>query len=118
VQEVGEIFINGSFGMGAEFSHSSSQGPSIFPIPGIGSRLQVKINDDLSAKLGVFDALPREPAHPHRLSFSLSAHEGALIVAELDAKFSEAIEGKFGFWQYGLPLMAEFWFPAISTRRG
>jgi porin len=99
-QDVGAIFVNGSFGMGAEFSHSNSLGPSIFPTPGLGFRLGFKLDDVFSAKLGVFDGLPRDPDHPHRLSFSLSAHDGALIVAELDAQPTDKIEAKFGVWQY------------------
>lgn len=98
VQDVGVLFLNGSFGIGPDFSQSGIMGPSVFPAVGLGARASAQIGG-VTVKAGVFDALPRNPAHPHALDLSWSARDGSIVVGE--AQWSlEGMRWKIGGWFY------------------
>ncbi len=100
VQEAGVVFVNSSFGIGAEYGLSGAMGPSIYPFPGLGVTGSVKLDDDMTFRAGVFDAVPRDPDRPRRFSFTLSDKDGALLTGEFDARLSDAVHLQIGAWNY------------------
>ena len=78
----GTIFINSSFGIGAEYAQSGLNGPSIFPISSFGARLATTLGTQVKLKLAVLDGVPGNPMNPKSNRVKLSEEEGALIAFE------------------------------------
>ncbi|MEW6652721.1 MAG: carbohydrate porin, partial [Bacteroidota bacterium] len=58
VRSTTALFINPSFGIGPDFSGSGLNGPSIFPSTSIAVRVNYEPNENISLKIGFFDAVP------------------------------------------------------------
>lgn len=93
------IFLNGSHGVGPEFSHSGTNGPSIFPNMGLAAMAEHSVGD-ATARFGVFDGQPNDPEHPSRMALHLPGAKGALLVGEWDTG-----RARVGAWTYtsGVP---------------
>lgn len=74
------LFLNSSFGIGPEFSQSSPNGPSIFPVTSLGFRLAVKPTANTIIRTAIMDAVPLDP--PNQPPNTFDAHNGVLIVTE------------------------------------
>ncbi len=83
VLQPGVLFINSSFGIGAEYAQSGISGPSIFPISSLGIRLSSFVGNRTSFKLAILDAVPGTPNDLTSNQVSLSKRQGALIAGEL-----------------------------------
>ncbi|WP_425391072.1 carbohydrate porin [Ekhidna sp.] len=79
----GTLFINSSFGIGAEYAQSGQNGPSIFPISSLGIRISSFIGDRTRLRLAVLDAVSGDPNDLESNEISLSSEQGALIAGEL-----------------------------------
>jgi porin len=74
------LFLNGSFGIGPEFSGSGVAGPSIFPDTSVGARLAVKPLPNVVIRGAVFDGVPIDrPDHSVR---AFKSGDGLLLVSE------------------------------------
>ncbi|WP_258097963.1 carbohydrate porin [Marinoscillum pacificum] len=89
----GTIFVNSSFGIGAEYAQSGLNGPSIFPISSVGTRLSIALNDQIKLKVAVLDGVPGNVNHPKSNRIKISADEGALIAFE--SSFYTSTAGKY-----------------------
>lgn len=99
VQSVGARFLNSSFGIAPDFSQSGLNGPSIFPVTSSG--LVVKGEDrGRTLALGIFDALPGDPDHPHRFLPGRPGRDGALLVAEGGLPLGSDGQLQLGAWRY------------------
>ena len=56
-----ELFLNGSFGTGAEFAASGRNGPSTFPSTSLGIRGQAILTDNLMIRAVLADGVPGNP---------------------------------------------------------
>ncbi|HKA32611.1 MAG TPA: carbohydrate porin, partial [Candidatus Binatia bacterium] len=74
------LFLNSSFGIGAEFSQSGVEGPSIFPNTSVGARFAVKPTEQMVVRTAVLDGVPVE--RPSGAQAVFANHDGALIVTE------------------------------------
>lgn len=92
--DAASIFMNSSHGIGPEFSHSGRNGPSVFPNMGLAAMVEHSVGD-ATARLGVFDAEPNDPAHPARMALHLPGTRGALLVGEWDTG-----RARVGAWTY------------------
>lgn len=80
----GTLFINSSFGIGAEYAQSGQNGPSIFPISSFGIRMASFIGNRTRVRLAVLDGVPGDPHDPRSNEISLSSFwDGALIAGEV-----------------------------------
>jgi len=93
------IFINASHGIGPDFSQSGDAGPSIFPNTSLALRLQQAVNENLTWRAAVLDAVPGDPDHPTRTVVELRGDEGLLAVGELDFHPGHYRLG-WGGWRY------------------
>ena len=76
------LFINSSFGTGAELANSGVNGPSIFPSTSLGARLKVNLTEHLLWQTVVLDGVPGDPNDPHGTHIHLSGDDGLLIASE------------------------------------
>jgi len=77
------VFLNSSFGIGAEFAASGRNGPSIFPVTSLGTRVQWHPGHRWYLQGAVLDGVPGDVGDPGATAIRLSAEEGVLWVAEV-----------------------------------
>jgi porin len=100
VQSVGALFLNSSFGIAPDFSQSGLNGPSIFPVTSPGLILAAGQDKSGTVAIGVFDALPGDPDHPHAFLPGAIGRDGALLVAEAGIPVGRTGELQVGGWRY------------------
>lgn len=76
------VFVNSSFGIGAEFALSRPTGPSIFPVTSPGVRLRALPLPHLYVQAAVLDGIPGDPGDPARTHIAFGPNDGALLVGE------------------------------------
>jgi porin len=99
VQNAGAFFLNGSHGMGPEFSQSGRNGPSTFPFTSVGAILDAT-GKDWTVRVGVFDPIAGSILDPSRTVFRLPGHHGALLVTEGDVRLGPIGTVSAGIWRY------------------
>jgi len=77
----GELFLNSSFGLGAEFGLSGFDGPSSFPNTALGARLGLKPTPNSIWRFAVVDAIPFD--RPAGGVEPFAPGDGVLLVSEL-----------------------------------
>jgi porin len=77
----GELFLNSSFGMGAEFGLSGFDGPSSFPNTALGARLATKPTPNSIWRFAVVDAVPFD--RPNGGIHPFATEDGVLLVSEV-----------------------------------
>ncbi len=82
VLESALVFMNSSFGMGADFALSRSQGPSTFPFTSLGVRARALPHDQWYVQAAALDGVPGDPGDPHAGPFLFGANDGLLLVVE------------------------------------
>ena len=75
------LFLNSSFGIGPEFSQSSPNGPSIFPITAPGLRLAIKPTANTVIRTAILDAVPLDASN--QPPGGMNARNGVLLVSEV-----------------------------------
>ncbi len=83
VTEEALLFLNSSFGIGAEFGNSGVNGPSIFPATSLGARIQWHPGHQLYLQGAVLDGVPGDPDDPGTTAIQLSEEDGVLWAAEV-----------------------------------
>jgi porin len=102
VLEASGLFMGSAHGIGADFSQSGENGPSIFPSTSLGARLAVSPATGWTVRAALMDGVPGDPARPQRTAIKLGNGDGALLVGEVEAPLPG---GKllFGHWRYTAP---------------
>lgn len=77
------LFLNSSFGIGADYATAGLSGPPTFPLTSLGARIRARPTCCVYAALSVMDGAPGHPAHPSRSRFALAGDEGALLSWEI-----------------------------------
>ena len=96
---VSGLFINGTHGMGIDFSQAGLNGPSIFPFTSLGLRLQAHWKAGWSARFAVLDGVPQDPDRPAATRIRLGGADGALLAAEV-AQESAGRRAVLGHWRF------------------
>lgn len=109
--EASSLFVGSAHGIGTDFSQSGQNGPSIFPVTSLTARLEVEPGDGWAVRAAVLDAVPGDPARPHRTTIRLDRGDGALIVGEVEAPVAGG-RLLLGHWRYTAP------FEALDGKRG
>ncbi len=84
VNRTGALFINGSHGTGLDLSQSGLNGPSIFPVTGLGARVRFTPADGVEARAAILDGVPGDPDSPTGTHVLLRDEDGLLLAAELE----------------------------------
>lgn len=99
VVETASAFLNSSFGIGHDFAQAGENGPSIFPITGLGIVGRANISEDLDFRAAAFEGTPGHEAHPRRMRLHLG-DEGALLIGELGYNLSTSNRIAVGVWRF------------------
>jgi len=81
VNEFSGAFLNGSFGMGPDFSQSGVNGVPTYPNPALTLRFRYDLNEQFYWLMAVADGVPGN-LNEKGLNIKLSADDGALICTE------------------------------------
>lgn len=99
VNETGALFINSSHGIGPDFSQVGENGPSIFPVTGLGVVMRWDYSGSVQARFAAFEGTVGDPDRPHRTTIHLDGAEGALLVGEVTLRPTEASRHLLGLWR-------------------
>lgn len=97
--ETAGLFINPSHGIGADYSQSGENGPSIFPVTSLAIRIQHALPTGSELRFAVLDAVPGDPDNNNYGGIKLDSDEGALLALELTHQFDHHRIG-LGGWHY------------------
>lgn len=100
VNETGALFVNSSHGIGPDFSQVGENGPSIFPITGLGALLRWDFSERVQLRVAAFEGTVGDPDHPRRTTLDLESDEGALLVGEITVRPTEASRSIIGVWRH------------------
>ena len=82
VTETAGLFINGSHGMGPDFSQSGKNGAPTFPYSDLAVRLKVEVKEDFYWQSVIMDGVPGNPERPQAIDFRIHKNNGVLLVSE------------------------------------
>lgn len=100
------LFLNPSFGIGADFARSGLNGPSIFPSTSLAIRAKYNPNEHIYLLAGIFDAVPGNHYEPYLTHVFNHSEDGVLLAGELgyyeDGEDLNEGYGKYniGGWYY------------------
>jgi porin len=100
VNETGALFIHSSHGIGPDFSQVGENGPSIFPITGLGAVLRWDYSESVQLRVAAFEGTVGDPTHPRRTTVDLESGEGALLVGEVTLRPAKANRSIIGVWRH------------------
>lgn len=83
VLQTAGLFLNSSFGMGAEFAQSGKNGPSTFPLTSLGLRMKTQWSEHFCFQAAVLDGVPDEPESNWGTKYHINKDDGALITSEI-----------------------------------
>ena len=86
------LFLNSSYGHGAEFGNSGRNGPSAFPVTSLAARLAWRPTDAGYVRAVVADGVPGDPRHPDATAIRFDAGDGLLFAVEAGTVGSEVPE--------------------------
>jgi len=92
-----ELFVNSSFGTGAELAASGQTGPSTFPATSLGIRGQAIVTDSLMVRTVLTDGVPGDPNNTHGTHIRLSKDDGlfgAMEFAYYKFREGDTVTGK------------------------
>lgn len=123
--DVSDIFINSSHGIGADIGQTGKNGPSIFPVTSLAVRGDASF-DNVSVRAAVLDGVPGDPNKPSRTAIDFNSDDGVLSIAEVDIPFGERSRFWSGIWRYsgefdrlysnGASNRNEGWYAGVETR--
>jgi len=76
IHSASELFLNASFGTGAEFAVSGRNGPSTFPITSLAIRGQAILNSAMAVRAVIADGVPGDPNDPEGTEVILKSQDG------------------------------------------
>lgn len=93
------LFLNPSHGIGADYAQSGTNGPSIFPVTSLATRVAVE-QGPWSVRAVVLEAEPGDPEHPDNTTVRWDADEGFLYALEANRTFEVGARAGLGYWRY------------------
>lgn len=100
VTDASDMFLNSSFGIGAEFAQAGTNGPSIFPVTSLGFRVAAKPIENTYVRAAVYDAVPGKTGNDTGTHIRLSNDEGALLVTEVGYASESGTKLGVGVWHF------------------
>ena len=94
------LFLNPSFGIGADFARSGLNGPSIFPSTSLAIRAKYNPTKQIYLLAGIFDAVPGNYDEPY-LTHVFNREDGVLLAGEF-GYYEDGEEVKEGYGKYNI----------------
>lgn len=107
VNDMAGNFIMPPMGIMQSFSQTGQNGPSIFPTPGLATRLKFNTSEETYFSVAAFEGIPGNPNNGHGNHLNLNGKEGALLVGEVGwvPPSPDGLDGEYnklavGAWRY------------------
>ena len=99
--ETAGYFNNSSHGIGADYSQSGQNGPSIFPLTSAAVRLAWSPRDAMILRYALLDGVPGDPADADAfVSAEIRNGEGLLHAIEIENTLTSGLRTGVGLWRY------------------
>jgi len=99
--ETAGYFNNSSHGIGADYSQSGQNGPSIFPSTSAAFRLAWEPQGSMMLRYALLDGVPGDPNDPDAfVSAGIESGDGFLHALELENTFDSGVRAAIGTWRY------------------
>jgi len=94
------LFVGSPHGIGTEFSQTGGNGPSVWPVTGLGIRVAGEWSDSLRWRVGAFEGTPGDGDETTFAAFDVARGEGSLLIGELEYASDRVNKISFGLWSY------------------
>ena len=93
------LFVGSPHGIGTEFSQTGGNGPSVWPVTGLGIRAAGEWSEVLRWRIGAFEGKPGDDETTFA-AFDLQGGEGSLLIGELEYASDRVNKISLGLWSY------------------
>ena len=94
------LFVGSPHGIGTEFSQTGGNGPSVWPVTGLGIRVAGEWTESLRWRVGAFEGTPGDDDEASFAAFDLTRGEGSLLIGELEYASERINKASLGLWSY------------------
>jgi len=94
------LFVGSPHGIGTEFSQTGGNGPSVWPVTGLGIRVAGEWTDSLRWRVGAFEGTPGDDDEASFAAFDVTRGEGSLLIGELEYASDRFNKASLGLWSY------------------
>jgi porin len=94
------LFVASPHGIGTEFSQTGGNGPSVWPVTGLGIRVDGQISAGLHWRVGAFEGTPGDDDEASFAAFDLARGEGSLLIGEVEYMSERVNKISVGMWSY------------------
>jgi porin len=94
------LFVGSPHGIGTEFSQTGGNGPSVWPVTGLGLRVAGELGDTLRWRIGAFEGTPGDDDEASFAVFDVARGEGSLLIGELEYATDRVNKISLGLWSY------------------
>jgi porin len=94
------LFVGSPHGIGTEFSQTGGNGPSVWPVTGLGLRVAFEFGDSFRWRAGAFEGTPGDDDEASFAVFDLARGEGSLLIGELEYANDRVNKISLGLWSY------------------
>lgn len=99
--EVGGLFTGSENGIGTQIAQTGLNGPSIFPVTSLGTRLRWQPASEWVVQFVALDGVPGDPEHPSSNRIHLGGDDGLLLVSEVTWLGAGRLrKASLGGWRY------------------
>jgi porin len=90
-------------GIGTEFSQTGGNGPSVWPVTGLGIRMAGEWGGNLRWRIGAFEGTPGDDDEASFAVVDVGRGEGSLLIGELEYVSDRVNKISLGLWSYTAP---------------
>ena len=94
------LFVGSPHGIGTEFSQTGGNGPSVWPVTGLGIRVAGALSESLRWRVGAFEGTPGDDDEASFAVFDVAPREGSLLIGELEYASDRVNKISLGLWSY------------------
>jgi porin len=94
------LFVGSPHGIGTEFSQTGGNGPSVWPVTGLGLRVAGELSDVVRWRVGAFEGTPGDDDETSFAAFDVARGEGSLLIGELEYASDRVNKISLGLWSY------------------
>jgi porin len=94
------LFVGSPHGIGTEFSQTGGNGPSVWPVTGLGIRVAGEVTPALRWRVGAFEGAPGDDDQASFATFAMDGGEGSLLIGELEYASERVNKISLGLWSY------------------
>ena len=94
------LFVGSPHGIGTELSQTGGNGPAVWPVTGLGVRVDGQIREGLHWRVGAFEGTPGDDDEASFAAFDVARGEGSLLIGEIEYMSDRVNKISLGMWSY------------------